>query len=317
MTLKELLDHCDFKEIAPMIKQWYPTQEIELPYYKMAFDILRHMEPEKDPKNPNETIEIHSGYETQSFYVLSMKYDEEQYPAVTVSNCDNDFWKYNLAKEIVVINEIGLMLTDNEIAAHCLWSLTIYGFDQSTPEGIEKAFSELMGTKDTSNPYTAAAEKLKEKLPDIDSIEDDSPQQAQTERLQERIKKLERKAKVENTIKRLTANTKSFSREDVAYLFKTNRIYEYDFQSRSYNINQRIDYLIDLFSNYVVYDFEECNQFLLMFRTSPENTLAQEELDKIQNFFNRYLPASANIRYGYGTDENLGTEAGIFFIRSY
>jgi hypothetical protein len=40
MTLKELLDRCDFRDIAPFIVKIYPEHEHMLCDYKMAFDIL-------------------------------------------------------------------------------------------------------------------------------------------------------------------------------------------------------------------------------------------------------------------------------------
>jgi len=53
-----------------------------------------------------------------------------------------------------------------------------------------------------------------------------------------------------------------------------------------------------------------------MFRTSSDYLLDQRELEVLQNLFNHRLPASANIRYGYGCDEKLETEVGILFICS-
>ena len=34
-------------------------------------------------------------------------------------------------------------------------------------------------------------------------------------------------------------------------------------------------------------------------------------------YMNQYLPSSANIRYGYGTDENLNTEISLLLLSSH
>ena len=136
-------------------------------------------------------------------------------------------------------------------------------------------------------------------------------------RLEQRIKKLERMAKIEYAIRRLTVNTKSFARKEVEYLFKTNLIREGRFHSFAYNPDQRTDYLIDLLSNYVSEDISKYTHILLMFRTSSSYPFVQKEMEMIQKFFSQYLPASANIRYGYGTDEELDMEVSLFLLGSY
>jgi len=231
-------------------------------------------------------------------------------------------WKYELASEIVV--EDGLTFTDAEIAAHCLWELTYNGFDQSTPEKWEEAAYSILGSygkellgktteeaseNDKTNSYAEAAEELENKLRK-DGIDEDD--EAWSE-----VKKLARMARVEDDIRSLTCNTESFKREDLEYLFKTNLITFSNRHSCTYDPSQRIDYLIDLVSNYEMPDYSSSTNILLMFRTSSAYPLVQSEIDTIQNFFSQYLPASANIRYGYGTDETLDKEVSLFLLGSY
>ena len=116
MTLKELLNSCDFKEIAPFIVKNYPEHEYMLTDYKMAFDILRNMKPEINPDHNIKEIKIEWGYDGSKKYI-------------SVYSCEGDYWQSSLAKEIIVSEE--LTLSDHEIAAHCLWSLTSYGFCES------------------------------------------------------------------------------------------------------------------------------------------------------------------------------------------
>jgi len=249
-------------------------------------------------------------------------------------------WKYELASEIVV--EDGLTLTDAEIAAHCLWELTYSGFDQSTHKKWVHSKLGNYGLKlfgiepepENINPYTEAAEKLKNKSGFYDLDEDDIDEENES---WIEVKKLERMARVEEDIRRLTNNSNSFKREELDYLFKTNLItfayrltnaYRFDYLAdllanyntpdySSYNKSKRIDYLIDLMSNKDMPDYSSSTDFLLMFRTSSDYPLVQSEIDMLQTFFNHYLPASANVRYGYGTDESLDKEVSLYLLGSY
>jgi len=367
MTLKELLNSCDFKDIAPHIAQISNEAAGNLAPFKQAFDILRNLEPAAEGGGELEIVKCYNEF-TQNTYPLVKQWFE------------TGPWKYELNSKVIVSDE--LTLTDAEVAAHCLWELTYLGFDQSTPEGYDKAVKSILGGQDREvtdtsnfyNPYALAAEKLEymldinylpkkfidedryvEKL--VNECLDAEPQlfgkipknmcrmlKAHVKKLERRakeedaisrfltvnsksfsreelerksLKTLERMAKVEDSIRRLTAGTKSFSREELEYLFKTKLIHECPYHSRAYDVHKRTDYFIDLFSNYVSEDFSKYTQFLLMFRTSSDYPLAQSELERLENFFNQYLPASANIRYGYGNDETLGTEVSLLFLGSY
>jgi hypothetical protein len=335
MTLKELLDRCEFKDIAPHITQWSSGRS--LAPFKQAFDILRHLEPDTSSEGE---LEIVRGYNefSQTYYPLIKQWFE------------TDTWECELASKIIVSDE--LTLTDAEIAAHCLWELTYLGFDQSSFESWREAQMSIVGgldkkETDAIKPYTVAVEKLEymleinylpKKFKDADSyVEklvneclDAKPRtfgklpksmrhmiKKHIKALERKAKVEERKAKVEDSIRRLIANSKSFSREELEYLFNTKLICERPFHSRTYDVCKRVDYLIDLFTNYVSEDFSQYTRFLMMFRASSENPLVQSELEIIQNFFNQYLPPSANIRYGYGNDETLGTEVSLLLLCSY
>jgi hypothetical protein len=237
--------------------------------YKMAFDILRNMKPELDPNHTVKEIEI------------SWCCDEfESY--IDVYSCEGDCWESSLAKEISVSDE--LQISNIEIAARCLWSITFYGFSPSE----RNAVIDSLG-------------KIEERFP------------SRTTRIEKSIRALTSNTCTEYEIR----GTKSFIREDLQYLFDTEKFYEYRYQSYSFNAEQRIEYLIDLISNYENEDFSDFTRIFLMFRTSSNFPLIREEMDRIQNYFNHRLPSSANIRYGYGNDETLGTEVSILLLGSY
>jgi len=319
-------------------------------HFKEAFDCLRQLETELnlDYESGQKITVYRRNFEELEKKIYKPKHDYY----IRVHPC-GDFWESSLAKEIVVSEE--LTLTDSEIAAHCLWEMTFYG-NQHNKEEFDEICLRLRGKTDTSNHYTVAAEELEDKLrknylpkrykyathyanfqeflkgksgkptPFFKYIPDEMmwseprknrPKRMRDHRLEQRIKQLERSAKVENSIRRLTCDTKSLAREELDYLFKTNLIYQTRYHTFAYNPSQRIDYLIDLLSNYVSEDFSKFTHFLLIFRTSSAYPLVKSELDMIQNFFSQYLPASANVRYGYGNNENLGKEISLLFLGSH
>ena len=103
MTLKELLDSCDFKDVAQAFVKSYPETAESLAPFKEAFDILRQLEPEANPVN-REELRLVGRYDefSQTCYISITRWYETME------------WKYELASEIVV--EDGLTFTDAEIA---------------------------------------------------------------------------------------------------------------------------------------------------------------------------------------------------------
>ena len=158
VTLKELLDRCDFKDIALCIAEWYPEEAVNMSHFKEAFDCLRQLEPIHN-------TEYESG---QKITVSKENFEEDEKKFnkpkqdyyISVHPC-GDNWESSLAKEIVVPEE--LKLTDKEIAAHCLWEMTFYG-NPHNKEEFDEVCLRLRGKTDKSNPYTVAAEKLEDKL---------------------------------------------------------------------------------------------------------------------------------------------------------
>jgi len=258
MTLQELLLSCDFKEIAPLIVKNYDHENM-LANYKMAFDILRNLKAEENPDNPCKVIKIEE---------INDKSLKQRY--ISVSNCEGDLWESNLAKEIVVAD--GLKLSKNEIAAHCLWSITFYGFNP-----------------DDREVYIGSLGKIDERFPS-------------------------RKKRIERIIETLTLNTDFFSKEELQYLFKSEFISEYKYKSHSFDTKYRIDYLIDLISNYERADFSIYKEFILMIRYSSDFPLKVSELEIFMNFLHQLLPKFAKIKFGHGKDEKLREEISVFLV---
>jgi len=373
MTLQEHLKRCDFKNIAPFIKEYYPEEAVNMYSFKEAFDILRHLEPKLNPDYP-------SYQEINITKKLCEEFDEDKArKGYYIRVNGGDLWESDLAKEVVMSDD--LTLSNEEIAAHCLWELTFFGnpFNKEEHErkkerynrndGYVKHYRQLEYRKNrkpnSSNPYTVAMEKLDDKLrlnyyskwyryaehytnnpgflkgkfgketpyfdcfptnfglengwlkPDPEKeTRRNRSKRMRDHRQEKRIKKLKRMAKVENNIRRLLYNTKSFTRAELNCLFDSKLMVFEAYCSHSHNVSQRIDYLIDMFTNYEPMDFSEFTHFILSFRTSSEHPLTQTEWTTIQNYFKQRLPSAVEIRYGQATDETLGTEICLLLVGS-
>lgn len=82
--------------------------------FREAYDILRGMEPDRDYRGKATVTTIR----------------EDGTKITRVSSLDDDVWEKELAKELVFPD--GLSVSMEELAMHCLWEITFYGFPGST-----------------------------------------------------------------------------------------------------------------------------------------------------------------------------------------
>ena len=113
MKLKELFDKYTFDEILPYLKVIDPEKPDAMPNFREAFDLLRHIEPSKEDCGK------------VSLEWSDFEPEEEKY--VEVVHLAGDKWEDALAKEVVVADD--LHLCEEEMAAHCLWEITFWGFE--------------------------------------------------------------------------------------------------------------------------------------------------------------------------------------------
>ena len=149
MKLKELLARCDFDSIVPHLLRIYPRHATQLPWYKEAYDILRHTESVDN----DGTIRIACCND-------DVKYGGEPY--IHINNCEGQSWEGCLGAQLDVADDVHI--ADAELAARCLWSLTFYGFRpdelreipmKSRPNGWKTHSSETMhaNVPDASMPF--------------------------------------------------------------------------------------------------------------------------------------------------------------------
>ena len=142
MTLKELLTQVGFDELLPYLEKHEPEHLDNLYDFREAYDILRNMKPANNFEGKI-FVEWHGG-EWE---------DEEKW--IGVSPMHDCTWEEDLAKEIVVADDVHLTLA--ELAMHCLWEITYWGF---SPDEREETWQRKFGPKVLNNKYEIALDKL-------------------------------------------------------------------------------------------------------------------------------------------------------------
>lgn len=114
MTVKELIMEVGFNDLLPYLKEIIVGHLDNIYAFREAYDILRGMKP-----NPEFAGKV---------------WIEQEEDWVSVQSLDGDSWENELAKELVLPKDA--TLSKEEIAAHCIYDITFYGF--SPAEIIEK-----------------------------------------------------------------------------------------------------------------------------------------------------------------------------------
>lgn len=114
MTVKELIMEVGFNDLLPYLKEIIVGHLDNIYAFREAYDILRGMKP-----NPEFAGKV---------------WIEQEEDWVSVQSLDGDSWENELAKELVLPKNA--TLSKEEIAAHCIYNITFYGF--SPAEIIEK-----------------------------------------------------------------------------------------------------------------------------------------------------------------------------------
>ena len=127
MKLKELFDKYTFDEILPYLKAIEPERGDSMYQFREALDLLKRMEPSEE-----DCGEVR----------LEWSEDEDEADRyIMVNYLAGDFWEYNLAKEVVMSEE--LQLNEADMAARCLWEITFYGFGQEVDDDDRSIFAYI------------------------------------------------------------------------------------------------------------------------------------------------------------------------------
>ena len=106
MTVKELIMEVGFDDLLPYLKEIIVGHFDNIYAFREAYDILWDMQP-----NPKFAGKV---------------WIEQEEDWVSVQSLDGDSWENELAKELALSKDA--TLSKEEIAAHCIYDITFYGF---------------------------------------------------------------------------------------------------------------------------------------------------------------------------------------------
>ena len=270
MTLKELLTQVGFDELLPYLEKHEPEHLDNLYDFREAYDILRNMKPANNFEGKI-FVEWHGG-EWE---------DEEKW--IGVSPMHDCTWEEDLAKEIVVADDVHLTLA--ELAMHCLWEITYWGF---SPDEREETWQRKFGPKVLNNKYEIALDKLEESIwrhqtprrlrskgkdgrryvtwtnaRDFFNNRMNRSKRKREYRQDKREEYLRKMAARENLVRTLSAEGSSFRRNEVEFLLHVQYGRQYDYRSVTSNIENRLDYIFESMTRYQQVDLSRYNSAVI------------------------------------------------------
>ena len=307
MKLKELFDKYTFDEILPYLKTIEPERGDSMYQFREALDLLKHMEPSKEDCG---AVRIEWSQD---------EYDEDKY--ISVHPLEGVCWNVGLAKEVVVAEDVHL--DEKDVAAHCLWSITFWGFgDEPDPEdGGPFAYHRKQRNKYDEALYRIQLSHWKHTTPrkyrwkghplctDIDYHERENKNRSKRKRdyrVECREKYLEMHSQRENFILKLT-HCGAFQREDVDYLHQVDEGQYFPYDSRTRDVSKRIDYILESINKYQDVDFSPYDDVIICLRASSEYPVTEAEKEKLLAGLPERLKAIP-IKIGLGTKETMKKE---------
>ena len=310
MKLKELFDKYTFDEILPYLKAIEPERGDSMYQFREALDLLKHMEPSKENCGKVRIEWYEDEYETDGY--------------VSVDDLENVCWDAGLAKEVVVSEE--LHLDEKDVAAHCLWSITFWGFeDKPDPEdGAPFDYPPKQRNKYDEALYKLQLSNWKRTTPRRNRSKDyplctnaeycigrwncskNRSKRKRDYRVECRENYLRRHSQRENFILKLT-RCGAFQREGVEYLHQVESGQYYPYDSRTWDESKRIDYILESINKYQDVDFSPYNNAIICLRASSEYPVTEAEKEKLLSGLPESLKAMP-IKIGLGTKESMKRE---------
>ena len=310
MTLKELLTQVGFDELLPYLEKHEPEHLDNLYAFREAYDILRNMEPANNFEGKI-FVEWHGG-EWE---------DEEKW--IGVSPMHDCTWEEDLAKEIVVADDIHL--TDEELAMHCLWEITYWGF---SPQEQLETFNRKFNYHKPTNQYEIALDKLEESIwkhqtPRRFRCRGENGERYTTRqstrylfnerknrskrkreyRQDKREEYLKQMAARENLITKLSAEGSSFKRSDVDFLLHIEYGRQYDYLSVTSGTDGRLDYILESITKYQYLTLEKSNNAIVFIIVPTCYPLTKPELNRFNEAIRLHLGYD-DILFGTSTYES-------------
>jgi hypothetical protein len=310
MKLKELFDKYTFDEILPYLKTIEPERGDSMYQFREALDLLKHMEPSKE-----DCGEVRLEWSQD-------EYDEDRY--ISVHPLEGVRWDVGLAKEVVVAED--LQLDEKDIAARCLWSITFWGFgDEPDPEDEgpfdyppkhRNKYDEALYRIQLSHwKHTTPRRYRSKEFPLCTDVEfcmkrikesKNRSKRKRDYRVECRENYLKRHSQRENFILKLT-RCGAFQREEVDYLHQVDEGQYYPYDSRTWDVSKRIDYILESINKYQDLDFSKFDDAIICLRASSEHPVTEVEKEKLLAGLSESLKAMP-IKIGLGTKESMKQE---------
>jgi hypothetical protein len=310
MKLKELFDKYTFDDILPYLREIEPERGDSMYQFREALDLLKRMEPSKE-----ECGDVRIEWSQD-------EYDEDRY--ISVHPLEGVCWDEGLAKEVVVAED--LQLDEKDVAAHCLWSITFWGFgDEPDPEDEgpfdyppkhRNKYDEALYRIQFSHWKHTTPRKYRSKtFPLCTDVEfcmkrircnTNRIKRKRDYRVECRENYLKKHSQRENFIMKLT-RCGAFQREDVEYLHQVEEGQYYPYDSRTWDESKRIDYILESINKYQDVDFSQFDDAIICLRASSEYPVTEAEKDKLLAGLPESLKAMP-IKIGLGTQESMKQE---------
>lgn len=327
MKFKELLQKVSFDGIVPQLERLildeygYKQNKIWriIRGCKEAYDILQHMQAEETDKQ----VRFYMNYYDAEHYGKEPRVEMYLYE----DDFESDYWPTNLGKEIVLGENVEL--SDEEIAARCMFHITCYGF---SPEETKKIGPEPLNSyeeqalalweKQDAN-YTRIKRKAKDLVyrPEVRKMKymrmshRNRMKRMRDHRQDMRIEQLERMGQAERAIERVLSTTRALSREQLAYLFNARLIQQDVSHSRAYDRMRRMDYLWEILTKYTVPDDKPYTHTVVVLSTAPDYPLTATEQQMFERIIVRVVEKT-EVLSALGVNAGL-EEAELFIIKSY
>ena len=310
MTLKELLTQVGFDELLPYLEKHEPEHLDNLYDFREAYDILRNMKPANNFEGKI-FVEWHGG-EWE---------DEEKW--IGVSPMHDCTWEEDLAKEIVVADDVHLTLA--ELAMHCLWEITYWGF---SPQEQLETFNRRFNHHKPANQYEIALDKLEESIwkhqtPRRLRCRGENGERYTTRqstrylfnerknrskrkreyRQDKREEYLKRMVARENLITQLSAEGSSFKRSDVDFLLHIEYGRQYDYLSITSGTDGRLDYIVESMTKYQQLALEKYNNAVVFIIVPTCYPLTKPKLNRFNEAIRLHLGYD-DILFGTSTYES-------------
>lgn len=328
MTVKELFLKEGFDAIMEALRGTHRNDHsIEATaLYKEAFDALCALE-----------FSGEGGEITFDVTPREQWFDEGSLPMLA-NGVEGELWENIVGKEIVKPEENPF--TDAELAGAILWGATFYGFtshDRYSPcDRVHTVYGKqaIELEQRLYRPYIRDKRVMRNKrFYDKDRFVVAFPQEVWDEieyrqkhqnrqkrkrfyRLEKRISYLKRLDKRCYLICEIESITGQRLGDYTDKIIKAGTIMDEWRESHSSANVSRVEYLIDLLSNYfpqTVNILEDCRDSIVVCHTSTDFPLSDEECAKIENYLNT-LNLDIRIKLLSGRDDSMGKELGLRFI---